>query len=43
MQTATWRPQTHEVDEAEIINADLICKTIDTKFEQGLLMFKELA
>jgi len=43
METATWRPQTHEEEETEVINADLICKTIDTKFEQGLLMFKELA
>ena len=43
MQTATWRPQTNEVEEVQTIDADLICKTIDTKFEQGLLMFKELA
>ena len=31
------------VEEVQTIDADLICKTIDTKFEQGLLMFKELA
>jgi hypothetical protein len=29
MQTATWRPQTNEVEEPEVITADLICKTID--------------
>jgi hypothetical protein len=31
------------VPEEEGITGELICKTIDTEFENGLLLFKKLA